>query len=54
LMAFLAETLPDHYTHYIDPNAGRLKGLAALAVGALRSSMKLAKGLCLRWRRHVG
>ncbi|MCX7012516.1 MAG: hypothetical protein NTW86_08140 [Candidatus Sumerlaeota bacterium] len=53
LMAFLAETLPDHCARYVDPDAGRLRGLAALAFGALRSSMKLTKGLCLRWRCHV-
>ncbi len=50
LMSFLAETLPGHYGHYVDPGTGRIKAYFALAGSLFRSAVKYAKGVFLRRR----
>lgn len=54
LMAFLAETLPEQFSYYVNPVDSICTGWAALAWAGARSAWKLVKGLCLLWRLDVG
>lgn len=49
LMAYLAETLPDHQKYFIPEKSGTGKALWAIGINGMRSAWLFLKGLLLLW-----
>ena len=47
VMMFLAETLPDHQAYFVNQASSRVRGIAAVAKGSMKTAYKLIKGLYL-------